>query len=184
MIACLKSGSRKPPVTVTDPPGKERGDVGFLTPTFDEGTLLLKSKSGEHYRLAWIKDERDQSAGAAAAADSDRRRALPAGEYQLTNYVLLRRDAKQVQWFLSATGRLIRKIIVKAGEEQKIKLAEAVFMQCRAKPAHSQFEITMMIAGEHHSGLSLYRNGRRIPVQYRIIDQEGNELATGPMQYG
>ncbi len=172
MIAFLKTDALPRPQRVTAPPAKDDGKSGILTPTFEEGSLLLKDRDGAHFRVGWQKD------------DADRRRVLPPGEYTLTGYTLVRRDPQGKEWFVGASGKRIRKLTVRAGEEQKVALDEAVFMQCRPVLGKGQVQVQMILQGEHHSGLTLYRDGKRVLVGYRLTDGQGKEVASGQLEYG
>src|SRR5262249_29701872 len=139
---------------------------------------------GEHYRLEWPQAQPAPSADPADRARSDRRRALPPGEYTLTGYRVVRRDAKSVEWFLSATGPNLRRLIVRAGEEQHVPVDETIHVTGGAHPDGRGVEIQVMIAGEKGSGLSIYRGGRRIEIGYRLADAQKQELARGTLNYG
>ena len=41
----------------------------------------------------------------------------------------------------------------------------------------------MAITGQK-AGLTIYKDGKRIPVRYRLVDGEGAEVAAGKMNYG
>ncbi len=154
--------------------------MGFITPGFEEGSLLLKNEHGQFFRLAWEKGDLVSSDNAA----QDRRRALPPAVYTLTGYRIVRRDDKGSVWFVSATAQAIRRLTVSAGEEQKVSVDETILMQCKALPGDGNVTIQMMIQGEHHSGLTIYRDGKRIPMQYRMTDAQGKDITSGTMNYG
>ncbi|GIS61850.1 MAG: hypothetical protein CM1200mP2_40750 [Planctomycetaceae bacterium] len=42
----------------------------------------------------------------------------------------------------------------------------------------------MTITGENESGLTIFRQGRRIAIQYRVLDAQGRAIASGVMKYG
>lgn len=174
LVAFLKSGTLPAPTTVASPPAKDAGGAGFVSAGFKEGTLLLKNRAGKFYRLAWPRE----------AAAKDRRRALPPGDYTLTEYRLVRRDDQGIEWFLSATGPAIRRLTVKAGEELPVPLDETAHVQCRVRRGGDGLNVQGVITGEHHAGMSIYRDGRRIALSYRVSDAQGKELAAGPMKYG
>lgn len=184
MIVFLKSGELKPPRAVASAPGKEATGAGFLAASFAEGTLFLTSSAGEHYRLEWPKPGPPPAAGRAPPPAADRRRALPPGEYTLTGYRVLRRDAKGVEWFLSATGPAIRRLAVRAGEDQRVQVDETIRLTGGAHPEGGRVEIHLTVAGEKGSGLTLYREGKRIDIGYRLVDARGKELARGTLEYG
>jgi hypothetical protein len=184
MIAFLKSGELEPPHPVTVAPRKEATGIGFLTASFDEGTLFLKGSTGEHYRLEWPRIQRAPAADPARKEVSDRRRALPPGEYTLTGYRVVRRDAKAVEWFLSATAFNLCRLIVRADEEQQVQIGDKIHLTGGAHPDAGRVEIQVMLAGEKGSGLSIYRDGKRIEIEYRLLDTQKNELARGTLKYG
>ena len=172
MIAFLKSDALPRPKRVTTPPAARDDRSGILTATFAEGSVLLKDKDGTFYRLGWKK------------ADADRRRALPAGDYVMTGYTLVRPDGQGKEWFLGASGKMIRKLTVRAGEEQPLTLQEFVHMHCRAVPQEGGVQVQGVVKGEHHCGVSIYRDGKRIPLGYRVTDAQGKEVAAGSLEYG
>ena len=178
MIAFLKSGALQAPRVVSTAPSKAADRVGFITPGFDEGTLFLKSAASEHYRLEWAG-----KAGESGAA-ADRRRAVPAGEYALVGYRIIRRDAQGTTWFISATGSNLRRLTVQASEEQQASIDETIRLTGGAHPSEGTVEIHVMVAGIKGSGLSIYRDGRRIDIDYRLLDAQGKELARGTLAYG
>ncbi len=184
MIAFLHGGGLQPPRAVKSAPGKEDAASGFFTTSFEEGTLFLTSSTGEHYRLEWPTATRAPSADRTPPPRPDRRRALPPGDYRLTGYRILRRDAKGALWFLSATGPTIRRLVVRAGEEQRVQVEDTIHLTGGAHPENGGVEIQLMLAGEKGSGLTLYREGKRIDIGYRVLDAGEKELARGTLQYG
>jgi hypothetical protein len=180
MIEFLKSGELKPPHAVTTAPEGTEKNAGFITPNFAEGALLLKDNGGRHFRLEWPKEERDGPKGKAA----DRRRALAEGSYTLTGYRLVQRDAKGVEWFISASAPNLRRLSVLSGKVLPIEIDEQIHLTCRVQTAKGRLQIQVGVAGEHKSGLSIYRDGRRIDLGYRLSDATGKELAAGTLDYG
>ena len=157
---------------MTAPPAKEPGG-GSVVVNFEEGSLFLKNGAGEYFRLEWAK-----------GAPADRRRALPAGDYTLTHYRIVRRDEKGSEWFIAATSRAIRKLTVKAGEELRVELTEFIGLNFRARVAGNGAVIQSGLSGEPCAGLSIYRDCKRIDLGYKIIDPAGKELAAGMLEYG
>lgn len=184
LIAFLKTDELKPPRAVVAAPNKEAAAAGFLTASFAEGTLFLKSARGEHYRLEWPKEQRKPSAEPTPKAAPDRRRALPPGEYILTGYRVVRRDAKEVEWFISATSPNLRRVALKAGEEQRVQVDETIHLTALAQPSDGGVKIQAKITGEERSGMSIYRDGKRIEIGYRLVDAQKKELGSGTMHYG
>ncbi len=102
----------------------------------------------------------------------------------MTGYTLVRRDAEGRDWHLGASGRAIRKLTVRAGEEKRVGLDEAISLQCRTRRTDDGVQVQMAIHGEHHCGLTVYRDGKRILVGYRLTDAQGKELVKGQLEYG
>lgn len=184
MIAFLKKGELKPPQAVAAAPARDAVGVGFLTPGFEQGTFFLKNTKGDYFRLEWLKEERAPKSDSGTSAAPDRRRALPPGEYTLTTYRLIRRDDRDTEWFISATAPKVRRLVVRAGEEQVVKVDETVHLDCRVQANDEGIVIQAKITGEEGSGLSIYRSGKRIEIGYRLTDAQSKELATGTLDYG
>ena len=184
LIECLKSGVLEAPRAVTSAEHKDGDEVGFITPNFDEGSVLLRNPDGAYVRLDWQRRDRGGSGSTNGAAEADRRRPLTAGKYALTNYRITRRDAEGHEWFISATGKMIRQIEVVAGQEQRMEVKAEIAMNCRARPIREGIDVQVTIVGEHHAGLTIYRDGQRIPLGFVVRDADGKELTTSPMKYG
>lgn len=149
-------------------------------PSFSEGTLLLKDKDSSWFRLEWPQQRPDAS----GAAASDRWRALPAGEYTLVSYRLVRRDGKGVEWFISASKPDLRRIVVRPGVNQEVKVEDGIRMKCTTSLKGEDVQVGAAITGDNGAGLSIYQNGKRIAMAYRIEDAQGKRLAGGNMKYG
>jgi hypothetical protein len=57
-------------------------------------------------------------------------------------------------------------------------------MTCRARPTSQGVDVQVTIMGEHHAGLTIYGDGKRIPLEFVVSDAAGKELARGPFKYG
>ncbi len=159
-------------------------------PSFEEGSLVLKDADGRYFRLSWERPEEsaDGSGKEEEQADGGRvdpRRALPPGSYTLTSYRIIRRDEDRRQWFLSASsGHGIRKIEIQQGREHAVGITDKINMVCRTRLKGGELFVSVGITGEPHSGLSIYLDGKRIPVNYTVTSADGKVLSSGPMKYG
>jgi len=183
LIEFFKTGVLESPRAIATAAHRDNEEVGFVAPSFDEGTIVLKNASDEFVRLEWPKTDR------VTAKKTDRpiatmRRPLPPGKYTVTNYRMVRRDHGGREWFISATGKNIRQIEVVAGQTHRLDLRPEIAMNCRVKMTASGVDVQAVIMGEHHAGLTIYRDGKRIPMEFVIVDADGKELASGPMTYG
>lgn len=173
MIAFLKSGELPVPQAVAMPPTGVIADAGFVIPNFGQGTVLLKDVDGKFHRLVW-----------ADAAEKDRRRALRPGVYAITGYTVTRADSNGKDWHVAGTGRMIGKLKVETGTTQAVKLADAIHLKLQAKRSGDTLLITADVQGEHHCGLSIYRDGKRIPLDWRVTGGNQQILASGTIEYG
>ncbi len=149
---------------------EDQDEVGYVTLPEGFGAVLVKDADGLAWRLSWEGDD----------AEADRRRALPPGTYSVTGYRLIDRSREDALWHISVTGIRGWKLEVDAGETEEIEVDATVHMRAGMRNGSA----SMSIVGMHGAGLSIYKDGRRIPISYKITDDEGEVLAKGPMNYG
>jgi hypothetical protein len=183
LIEFFKAGVLEAPRAVTSATHPDTDQVGFVTPSFDAGAVVLKNESDEFFRLEWPRTDH------AAAKKTDRphaamRRPLPPGKYSVTNYRVARPDKDGHEWFVSATGKNIRQFEITAGQTHRLDLKAEIAMNCRAKSTAGGVTVQAMIMGEHHAGLTIYRDGKRIPMRFAVLDKSGKEVAAGELEYG
>lgn len=172
MIAFLKSSAVKAPPTITSAKLPDAKEAGYLIPSFDRGSVLLEDASHRAWRLSWEENS------------NAKRRALPPGHYSLQNYRVIRRDSKGSEWYLSGIPQHAPRITVRAGVEQRLEIDDTINVPCQTKPHEGGWLIMAPISGANHSGITIYKDGKRIPLRYRISDAAGNEIASGAMNYG
>jgi hypothetical protein len=143
--------------------------LGTVTASFEEGELFLANEDGFPFRLAWTGIE----------TEDERTLALPAGEYVLKTYRVVREQDDE-RWHISATRPSIKSIEVRAGENTVVEIDESIRLTSNLNGDQAQ----MMISGEARAGLSIYRAGKRLPIDYRIVDDAGTVTASGSMRYG
>ena len=81
---------------------------------------------------------------------------------------------------MSATALKIRTLEIEPGQELRVAVDDTIHVAQRFDGA----SIGMAIRGEAEAGLSIYADGVRIPVGYRLRDDAGRELASGKINYG
>lgn len=118
-----------------------------------------------------------------SAKDKDRRRALPAGTYSLRT-TRLEREKDGAWWFLSSTGPAVREIQVAPRSPSKLSIDDKVVFKGNAKMHGNKLQLGFSITGSDERGLSIYKNGKRVPVTYEILNRKGKVLARGQMNYG
>ena len=170
-------------MTVSTPPSKGASGnekSGYVVCDLEEGELFLRGPAHKVYRLKWRK------------TDKDRRRVLPVGRYSVTGYRVVRRDKKGVPWFISTTSHGYRKLVVRSNREARVRVDPVVLVNVRAEMEAGTLHAQMTINGKrpgrllrkHPIGLSIYRDGKRIPVGYRFLDRRGQVIARGTFKYG
>jgi len=138
-----------------------------------EAAVLLEGPSGELLRLSW-----EQRPG--VRADADRSRALPAGTYQIRGLRIIDRSRKGEVWHTSASGHRLGQLEVEAGVRRTLELDPTIRFGKRL----GRGRVAMSITRPGGAGLSIYKDGVRIPIGYRLLDPEGKAVASGPMRYG
>jgi len=146
--------------------GPGRG-AGTVTVNFERGELLLEDREGGAHRLVW--DGSQEPAG----------RSLPAGTYVLRTYRVVR-EAGGRTWHVSATKPSIRELRVRPGKTSRVELDLAIRMEASLVGRQAR----MSIRGDEDAGLSIYADGRRIPMGFRVLGRDGETLVEGEMEYG
>ncbi len=144
---------------------------GLVELPLGEGVLILRDARGSAHRLQWDETQREAAA---------RTRTLPAGEFTIVTKRLVRRSDDGTKWHTSSTvhgGRLLRII---AGETTRYEERPAIRLTRRARGER----LAMNVQDEDGAGLSIYKQGRRISIDYRLLDSEAEVLQQGPMRYG
>lgn len=130
--------------------------------------MLLRGDAGAVWRLAWSSPD----AGA-------RTFALPAGDYEWVTYRLV--DAT---WHLSVTGTPLGRVEVRAGATARIHAKDGVAVALEVRPMGGDVHAMVELAGPGGGGLSLYHDGRRVPLACGIFDDAGRALGVAPVSYG
>ena len=110
---------------------------------------------------------------------------MPAGTYTLTGYRIVRSDEDGNQWHTSSILAHYdqHKIKIVRGEELELKIDPAIEVSCAAD-ATSKFIVRSWFKGMHGAGLTIYKNGSRIPLGYKITSPDGKPLESKAMKYG
>ncbi|MFT7667537.1 MAG: hypothetical protein ACI8X5_000216 [Planctomycetota bacterium] len=151
--------------------GKPGKNLGYVVPSFDQGSVVLKNSGGKLYRLLWNE---------VAATSKDRRRGVPAGDYTMVGYRLNKRDNEGKRWDLSATHAKLRKITVEAGVQLELDISETITIKHRLSPGI----VDLAVGGVAPAGLTIYREGKRIPIQFELLDETGKVHTKGRFNYG
>ena len=118
------------------------------------------------------------SSQACAAAVS-----LPAGTYRLVGYRIYRKDSSGTPWILSVSGPPISTISIKEGASTRFDVNPAVRITGRLAP-NGQVQMMVSAPDETRNGATLYKNGKRIPMRYEVLGQDGKAVREGSITYG
>lgn len=87
-------------------------------------------------------------------------------------------------WFLSSATRDLEEIEIVAGEETRLALGSTVVLDFRADLRGRRRQVRLGVSDRYGGGVSLYRDGEKIGFRYGLLDAEGGEVGTGPIDYG
>lgn len=147
-------------------------EIGFVEVNFSEGSLLLTDSAGSFLRVPWEKTgQGDTPKG---------KLAVPEGNYTLVSYRILDRSREGEVWHLSATARSIMEIEVQAGEIAKVEIDPTIHI----KQGFKRGMVSMSVSGMEKAGLTIYKNGKRIPMDWKLVAGEDESVADGKINYG
>ena len=137
-------------------------------PSFERGAALLRDETGELVRLSWEGE------------GGERRRSLPAGRYALVGYRLIARDGARRTWHVSASVVRDVELDLAADRENALAIEPEIRIETRFRPGG----VEVSVRGAGGSGLTIYREGKRIPLGYRRFDATGAARGEGKITYG
>ena len=175
MIAYLKSdAATKPAVVDAASDAGTDGEVGLVTSTIAHGELFLrpKGRKAELFRLRWAPD------------DEARARPVPVGVYPVIGYRHIQKAADGAPWIWSSCSNGFRELEVKSDETVACDVKTGLKMNTRALFRKGKHRVGLLFMAAKKLGHTLYRNGRRIPIEWQCLDAEGEVLAKGAMRYG
>ncbi len=146
-------------------------EPAWVRSNLEQGSIILQGPNGD-VALDWKKD------------DSQRVRGIPPGTYRLRT-VRVERLQDKVHWCLSSTTPPKKRL--KLGSDKKItlKVPDTVHFHGKVhRKGKRQLQLGFGIHSRNHHGLSIYRDGKRVPVAYKVLSTKGKALAWGKMNYG
>jgi hypothetical protein len=139
-----------------------------LAAAFETGSVVLSGRGGD-VQLVWTKEKRTWS--------------LPPGAYRLrTSRVEREKDGEH--WFLSSCGPPNKPFALEA-KEHRLDPGDTVHFQGMFRGwKQDRLVLGFAIRGADGRGLSIYRQDRRVPVTFEVLDKSGDVLEQGRMNYG
>ena len=69
-------------------------------------------------------------------------------------------------------------------DKAELKVDETVRFDGHARIHGKKLDLGFSIKGKDGRGLSVYKDGKRVPVNYKVLAKDGAVLAEGTMNYG
>lgn len=174
---------------------REQPEAGHLRegaivlPPFERGSLFLKNEKSEIIRLVWEPIE-----GWKANPRNPKTahwRPLPEGQYDLIGYRVIREDKEGAEWILSGLNpkgvSKHSRFTLAVGQSKTIELDPAINIAAKGvfNKEKNQLRVQVPIMGQNHTGLSIYKKGKRIPMSYRAISRGVDKpLEEAKLNYG
>lgn len=174
MQALLESNELRKPVCVTPDLLVIGKPTGSVTSPIKHGELFLHPKGDKdmRYRLRWSPD------------DKKRECPLPAGTYKVTGYRHVKTAKDGKQWVWSTTSAGYAELKVKEGETTHFEVRTKVVARARAIQKKGKHRVGLIFQAEKRLGNTLYREGKRIAIEWQLLDENDEVLSKGTMRYG
>jgi hypothetical protein len=172
LIAFLTS-KEAPQLPKVESGSKAPEGSGTVSSNLGDGYLVLvpKGKKLEHaIRLVWNK------------GDKETKRPVEAGEYQVRRYVIWRKDDKDVEWNIWATGQG-RSVVVLAGEETKLEMDLDLEFKNSSNRHGDRVSANGYFVADGKMGASLVKGDDRVVVGFKILI-DNKEAGSGTTSYG
>lgn len=140
----------------------------MVATNLEAGSIVLAGPKGD-VALVWTGPNQE--------------RGLPPGRYRLRTTRVERLKGKE-HWFLSSTGPPGKAFDVEAGKTTRIEVPATVHFKPVVRRHGAKLQLGFSIVAGDGRGLSVYRDDRRVPVRYKVLDEDGRELVAGRMNYG
>lgn len=148
---------------------------GIVVLPAGEAAVILEDEQGHRFRLSSETVEKKRH------SRSPVRRAVPAGKYRVLGIHAIDRSRRDQVWHLSTSGRRLGTLEVTEGEEVPYELDRTVHIEGALQEGK---RISVSVRHTSGAGLTLYRDGRRIPMSYRLVDRRKKTLRSGKITYG
>lgn len=106
---------------------------------------------------------------------------MPTGTWGLIGYRVVRRDEDGSTWHTSVTAhKPLAEVVVRSGKRTEVKIDPAVGLGVKLVGGHVQAQVQ----GMKGNGLSIYKDGKRIPLGFRLLAKGDEVVAEGKIEYG
>ena len=148
-----------------------KGESGVRS-SIEVGAVLLRDGHGEEIRLSW--DKKGQSGEV---------RPLAPGKYRVVGYRIEKRGGDGTEWMITASSASFADLTVETGKVVNVPVPKSISQGGHVSHRGSDANVMMMLAFGR-GGVTIYRDGERIPMPFRLLDPSGNSVGGGSIEYG
>ena len=136
------------------------------------GAVLLRDGHGKEIRLSWDKK------GQAGAT-----RALAPGRHKVVGYRIVEPGSDGEEWMITATSVNFGNLNVLEGQVVNVPVPKSISQGGHVSHRGENASVMMSLA-YGHGGVTIYRDGQRIPMPFRVLDSSGKKVGGGNIDYG
>lgn len=163
-----KQSARAPELAPTQDSSTADRPVSKVTSNIPRGTVVLAGEGGL-VRLTWKKGQQAHY--------------LAPGPYRIRNVRIVEKKGKNT-WFLSSTQPRGQVLQVEEGSPLHLRLTRRILFGGKAHWKGRELFLGFGLRDAQGRGLSIYRNGKRVPIRYELLSADGRRLQSGKMNYG
>jgi hypothetical protein len=167
LIGWLKQQKLLPRI---DAPPKEEKPPVWIEPSFKSGSVVLSRGDGI-VRVVWPLDHKDL------------RRVVAPGSYTIRE-LRIERMHEGAYWFLSSSGPPYQKVEIAKKGSSSLDISDALACTTDAKLDGRRLVFNFSMHAKRGHGITIFKDGKRVPVTYRVLDKDGKEIVAGKMDYG
>ena len=154
-------------------PARHKGSASV-----ENATLKVEPSKGERIQVVLANAAGTHSLEFAAGATQSKL----AGAFRLRSVRFAKHDGKRA-WMLSTTAAPKKRIRLSSDKARVIKGDAALDFTGRVQRKPRELFLGFGLACRKR-GVTIYRDGRRVPITYTIRNREGAKLRGGRMNYG
>ena len=110
-------------------------------------------------------------------------RALAPGTYTVVGYRAVKKSDDGTEWMITATSIDFATLVVKSGEIATVPVPKKILQSGRLARHGSNTNVNMALT-YGRGGVTIYQNGKRIPMPFRVVDASGKTVGSGTIDYG
>lgn len=107
---------------------------------------------------------------------------LNEGTYKVLNVRTVKKDKNGVSWVLSATKPSGIPLEIKKSEVTTLEFKPKLEIDLRARRLRGGISINVGMSVDG-AGATVFKDGEKVPVRYKVFSKDGKELTSGTMTY-